>query len=156
QPARPAYLGGLPGDARLGRDSRPTVAEKSEQVLLRLPVGVVLVNAGYDIQLINGAARRLLEIHGTAIDQDFVHVASRLPSQALRSGIDHAFKGESSSVTLPIEDAGGRGQRVLRLSFDAHRVDQNGGGIDSAIVMIEDTSAAADAVAELEGRVSAT
>src|SRR5262245_26920055 len=105
QPARPAYLGGLTGDARLGRDSRPTVAEKSEQVLLRLPVGVVLVNAGYDIQLINGAARRLLEIHGTAIDQDFVHVASLLPSQALRSGIDHAFKGESSSITLPLEDA---------------------------------------------------
>ena len=46
--------------------------------------GVVLVDKGYDIQLINGAARRALEIHGTAVDRDFVHLASVVPSQPLR------------------------------------------------------------------------
>ena len=66
---------GLTGAAR-ARDGRPTLADTSERILLRLPIGVVLVDRGYDMQLINLAARRALEIHGTAVDRDFVHLAS--------------------------------------------------------------------------------
>ena len=41
---------------------------------------MIVVDPHYDIIRINTAARRVLGIHGTAFDQDFVHLADALPS----------------------------------------------------------------------------
>lgn len=141
------------GDGR-GRDSRPTLAEKSEQILLRLPMGVVLVDRGYDIQLINGAARRALEIHGTAVDRDFVHLASVVPSQPLRSGIDRALDGENTVIDLQTEDTSGGGARTLRLSFEGYGAD-GGSASDAALIIVEDMTETAARVSALEDRGSA-
>ena len=142
----------LGADARAARDTRPTIAEKSEQILLRLPMGVVLVDRGYDIHLINGAARRALEIHGTAVDRDFVHLASVVPSQPLRSGIDRALEGETSRVELRTEDTSGGGTRTLRLTFEGHRMDGASGGPDSALIIVEDMTDVSTRISELEDR----
>ena len=57
-------------------------AAPAEGILLGLDIGVIVVDPHYDIIRINTAARRVLGIHGTAFDQDFVHLADALPSTA--------------------------------------------------------------------------
>jgi two-component system CheB/CheR fusion protein len=65
-----------------------------------LPIGIVTVDRSYDIHWLGGAARRLLAIHGSAIGQDFLHLATRLPATDVRAGIDAAFRGETSTRVL--------------------------------------------------------
>ena len=142
-------------ESRSLRDTRPTIAEKSEQILLRLPMGVVLVDSGYDIQIINSAARRALEIHGTAVDRDFVHLASVVSSQPLRAGIDRAIDGESTTIELQTEDTSGAGTRTLRLSFEGYRLDGSPGTPDSALILVDDLTDMSATVAALEDRGSA-
>ncbi|HET9085738.1 MAG TPA: CheR family methyltransferase, partial [Candidatus Limnocylindrales bacterium] len=137
------------------RDNRPTIAEKSEQILLRLPMGVVLVDRGYDIHLINGAARRAFEIHGTAVDRDFVHLASVVPSQPLRSGIDRALEGDNSSIELHTEDTSGGGMRTLRLTFEGHRIGGGSAVPDSVLVIVEDLTDVTARMSLLEDRGTA-
>ena len=72
--------------------------ETAEALLLDLGLGVVVVDARYDITRINTAARRLLGIHGLAFDQDFIHLAESLPSTAVRAAIDAALGGETTSA----------------------------------------------------------
>ena len=62
--------------------------ERAEEVVRRLPVGVAIVNQRYDLEVINGVARELLGVHGLALGQDLIHLAQRIPSTALRAGID--------------------------------------------------------------------
>ena len=63
-------------------------AAPAEGILLGLDVGVIVVDPHYDIIRINTAARRVLGIHGTAFDQDFVHLADALPSTQIRNAIE--------------------------------------------------------------------
>ncbi|HKS71365.1 MAG TPA: chemotaxis protein CheB, partial [Ktedonobacterales bacterium] len=62
-PQRPRIEAALAGAHHISRRLRPN----ADTLLLQLPVGVVIVDRRYDIQLINSAARRLLAIHGAAI-----------------------------------------------------------------------------------------
>ena len=66
-----------------------------ETVLRQLALGIAIVDRRYDITFINGAARRLLGIHGVAVGQDFIHLAQRIPSSPLRTAIDAVLRGES-------------------------------------------------------------
>ena len=79
-----------------------STAERAESVLLRLPLGVAIVNAAYDTQFVNTAARGLLGIHGAAIGQDFIHQARSLPTNELRDAVDRALAGESSVATFEV------------------------------------------------------
>jgi two-component system, chemotaxis family, CheB/CheR fusion protein len=82
------------------------VAESSasaENLLLELSVGIVVVDPGYDIIRINTAARRLLGIHGTAYDQDFIHLAEVLPPGPIRAAIDTAIAGKTTSAVFEVE-----------------------------------------------------
>jgi len=75
------------GATRRDVGRRPERTEAVEKVLLELSVGVVVIDRRYDIERINGAARRLLGIHGIAFDQDFITSPSpcRPPPCARRS-----------------------------------------------------------------------
>lgn len=66
-----------------------------ETALLNLPFGIVIVNRSYDIQIINGAARRMFGIHASAVNEDFLHLVQYVPLDRMRQAIDAAFKGES-------------------------------------------------------------
>ena len=66
--------------------------ERNDNIVLRMPVGVVVVDRRYDIQTLNNAARRMFGVHGPAIGEDFVHLAQGVPSQQLREAIDAALR----------------------------------------------------------------
>jgi two-component system CheB/CheR fusion protein len=86
-------------------DDRPAdvAMPPAEGVLLALDVGVVVVDPHYDIVRINTAARRMLGIHGSAFEQDFVHLADVLPSSPVRTAIDAALKGKTSQAVYEVE-----------------------------------------------------
>jgi two-component system CheB/CheR fusion protein len=96
---RPAPPDQLHGQEDPGRES---TAERAMSVLLRLPIGVVIVNATYDTEFVNTAARALLGIHGAAIAQDFVHQARALPTNQLRDAIDRALAGDEVQITSEV------------------------------------------------------
>ncbi|HWE60578.1 MAG TPA: CheR family methyltransferase, partial [Chloroflexota bacterium] len=74
--------------------------------LLALPIGVIVVDRRYDIQMMNGAASRLLGLHDVAIGQDLIHLARDLPAGQLRALIDAAFEEDASdSAVIPIAGA---------------------------------------------------
>jgi two-component system CheB/CheR fusion protein len=70
-----------------------------ENLLLNLPIGVVIIDRHYDIQEINGAARRLLGIHTVAVGDDLLHLAQNMPNKAFRAAIDRAIR-EKIAATL--------------------------------------------------------
>ncbi|HEX6289418.1 MAG TPA: CheR family methyltransferase [Herpetosiphonaceae bacterium] len=74
-----------------------------ENLLLTLPVGVVVVDQRYDIQVINSAARRLLGIHTSAIGEDFVHLAQHVPHHPLRAAIDRAMRDTVATTLDEVE-----------------------------------------------------
>jgi two-component system CheB/CheR fusion protein len=124
--------------------------------LLRLPIGVVVLNPDYDIQFINSAARQLLGIHGTALGNDFVHEARDIPSQLLRDGIDGARDGRESRVYIdqPSRATGGQQVRTLRLSFLPHAIEQQGAEtLAAALVIVEDTSETTAEMRSLTDRI---
>jgi two-component system CheB/CheR fusion protein len=106
--APPGGGGGVGGLARIApgpgmldaagpRGLRPPLrarssTERIEGLLMQLPVGVVVVDRRYDIHVINGAARRLLGIHTSAVGEDFVHLAQGVPASVVRQMIDDAFQ----------------------------------------------------------------
>jgi two-component system CheB/CheR fusion protein len=136
---RPRGLDGL--GLRAGRtDGRPTQVERADQVLTRLPIGIVVLAQDYDIQFVNTAARQLLGIHGTAVGQDFVHEARDIPSDLLRRGIDQARESDESTIDVRIEAAGTTIGRSLRLTFLAHRANPERHVADAVIIAITDTS----------------
>ncbi|MCC6175451.1 MAG: PAS domain-containing protein [Chloroflexi bacterium] len=129
---------------RAPRDSQRSgvVSDRMEHLLLRLPVGVVLVDRQYDIQFINGTARRLLEIHTPAVGDDLIHLISALPTGPLRGAIDRAFRGETDDVSFDVgaPDAEGR-FRYVRLSCRAETIEARDGPLDTVIVLVEDVTA---------------
>ncbi|HEU4571624.1 MAG TPA: CheR family methyltransferase, partial [Candidatus Limnocylindrales bacterium] len=131
--------------ARASRDGgrQAGVTEKAETLLLRLPVGIVVVDRHYDIQTINAAARRLLAIHGPAINDDLVHL---LPQQAVsdvRAALDAAFHGESGTVVFDanLPEAGETELRSVEVR--CHPLGEVGSSVVEAVLVVAtDVSAA--------------
>jgi two-component system, chemotaxis family, CheB/CheR fusion protein len=71
-----------------------SIVERSDQLLLRLPVSVVVIDRDYDVQLINAAARRTLGIHGQAIGEDLIHLLDSAIGRRVKALIDRAFRGQ--------------------------------------------------------------
>ena len=115
-------------------------AVAAEGLLLDLAVGVVVVNPDYDIVRINSAARRLLGIHGTAFDQDFIHLAESLPAAPLRAAIDAALTGSTTTADFEIDVAAGAGNgaRYVEATFTAQRGES--AAIEGAVIELTDVS----------------
>ena len=135
-----------PRSASARGELRPAHArgETAEQVLLDLPIGVVVVDRRYDIQAINAAARRLLGLHSTAIGEDLVHLARRVPSDRLRSLIDRAFEGGSVTERVevrPVEATPGT-VLVLEITCFPRRTDAPGQPFDTIVILVTDVTPA--------------
>jgi two-component system CheB/CheR fusion protein len=65
---------------------------KGDYLLHGLPFGLVIVDRTYDIHFINGQARRLFEIHSTALDQDLIHLVRQFDPLQLRRMVDEAVQ----------------------------------------------------------------
>jgi two-component system CheB/CheR fusion protein len=116
--------------------------ETAEQLLLDLPIGVVVVDRRYDVQAINAAARRLLSVHSTAVGEDLVHLARRVPADRLRGVIDRAFGGGSASDRIevrPVEAAPGT-VRTLEVTCFPRRGDSNRQAVDSVVLLVSDVT----------------
>src|SRR5436190_7187417 len=122
----------------MGADTGPSPAEA---ILLGLGVGVVVVDSGYDIVRINTAARRVLGIHGTAFEQDFIHLADALPSTAVRNAIDAALRGKASHGVYEIEaiDVASDATRFVEVSIRPDR--GRSGAIEGVVVLLTDVTA---------------
>lgn len=145
---KPASAG--QGDAPLAR-----APERTENVLLHLPIGVVSVDRRYDISQINNSARRLLGVHGRAIGDDLIHMVQTAPPLALREAIDAALRGEPTitGFQAPEVDPGSDAPRYLELSCSPMRSEVERGAIVGAVLLVRDVSAGARTRRSLEERV---
>lgn len=75
-----------------------------ERMLHRLPFGVVVVDRAYDIQEINGEARRLFGIHTTALRQDLIHLVQQIDAMQLRRLIDTAVQSQQGAQGLLVSN----------------------------------------------------
>jgi two-component system CheB/CheR fusion protein len=116
--------------------------ETAEQLLLDLPIGVVVVDRRYDVQAINGAARRLLSVHSTAIGEDLIHLARRLPADRLRSLIDRAFEGSTPAERIEVRPIGAPPgtSRLLEVTCFPRRVEAPGQAIENVAVLVADVT----------------
>jgi two-component system CheB/CheR fusion protein len=116
-----------------------------DSLLRQLPIGIVRIDANYDIVSINPAAAALLQIRGVAVGKDLVHLAHDIPSNDLRNGIEEALAGRRWSHTfeVPSPNVADRGPAWIRL--ETHRFPVDGevtaGAARGAIVVIEDVTA---------------
>jgi len=166
----PGRLGGLPATApprplpgrRAATPEAPTAtaverehrrpSERADAILLRLPVGVCVVDASYDTVFVNTAARALVGIHGSAIGQDFVHQARALDSAALRQSIDRALAGDSVTARFDVTSETPVGApRTLELSF-APASSAGEGSDRQVVVTVLDISADVVAQSDSESR----
>jgi two-component system, chemotaxis family, CheB/CheR fusion protein len=125
-------------DVQVSADS----TEAAEKLLLDLGLGVVVVDSRYYITRINTAARRMLGIHGLAFDQDFVHLAESLPSTAIRTAIDAALGGKTTTSAFEVEatDVAAKGSRFIEAVV---RPDvRKAGAVDGAVIELTDISRA--------------
>ena len=145
KPVRPPRDVELPLEAaiRTTRRDAQAAAESTEGVealLLELGVGVVVVDERYYITRINTAARRMLGIHGLAFDQDFIHLAESLPSTALRTAIDGALGGSSTTTVHEIEsdEVSADGSRFIETVV--RPVGRQAGSVGGAVVELRDVT----------------
>ena len=125
---------------RRDAESEADPMASAEGILLGLDVGVVVVDPQYDIVRINTAARRVLGVHGTAFDQDFVHLADALPSTAVRSAIDGALKGKSSTAVYQIESEDVATDETRHVEATIRPYRGVAGSIDGAVIELTDVS----------------
>ncbi|MGH2517870.1 MAG: CheR family methyltransferase [Ktedonobacterales bacterium] len=84
RPAQPSPRVPAPRHARL-------LSERLGDIVFDAAVGVVVVDAQYDIQIINVRALHLLGIFTDAAGKDLVHLTRSIPPAPLRAAIDAAF-----------------------------------------------------------------
>ena len=111
-----------------------------EGVLLGLDAGVVVVDAQYDIVRINTAARRMLGIHGTAFEQDFVHLADVLPSSEVRTAIDAALKGKTSHAVHEVEAADVASDSTRHLETTMRPLLDDAGHVTAVVIELTDVT----------------
>lgn len=119
-----------------------TIRERAELMLLNLPVGFAVIDSHYDIQSINTAARRTLGIHGTAVGEDFVHLAQILPSNELRGAIDAAFREstEQRLQEIPVASTPDGVERYLDIACYPSPGGEGADGDPSLVVLISDVT----------------
>ena len=150
--SEPAWAVGNPANTL--REVRPPTGDRLDGLLLRMPVGMVVIDASYDIQFVNAAARRLLGIHGPAIGSDFVHLANQVPSEELRAAVATVLQGAPRVATRPFEvqsDDGGETTHV-QLVLQPHRR----GAVDplaGVVIVVLDVSDVVRDRSELEVRL---
>ncbi len=116
----------------------------SDNLLLKLPIGVVVIDHHYDIQEINGAARRLLAIYQSAIGEDLVHLATSLPPRVLRSAIDRTLQSQEPVVLeeVPIEVVHSGEQTYLHVSCYPQIYTEQEKSIRHVLLLIQDVTRA--------------
>jgi two-component system CheB/CheR fusion protein len=133
-----------PEQSRTLRETQRThiARERFEGLLLNLPLGVVVVDRRYDIQAINGAARRFFGIHGAGIGDDFLHLVQTMPPAPLRAAIDAALRGDipvTGEEVAATELATGT-VRYLELACYPQKITDGTDAVDAVLITVQDTT----------------
>lgn len=153
QLARPRLL---PDLGSRGADGEPLHVARPDDVILRLPIGVVVVGARYRIASINLAARSMLGVHGAAVGEDLVHQAHPEAGGSLRRLIDEAARGRGGELTVrvPPLDAGSESERVLAVTAQPEGGDGGDQGAEAVVLVVRDTTAEEAERSRLDSAVS--
>jgi two-component system, chemotaxis family, CheB/CheR fusion protein len=108
----------------------PRTAERLEQVLHDLPIGIVVINREFDIQAINATARRLLGIHTPAVGEDVVHLAYRTLGTSLSDAVNAALNGESVHIVQGLTSLPDTPGDVRYLDLSAFVLHPSGESVD--------------------------
>jgi two-component system, chemotaxis family, CheB/CheR fusion protein len=123
------------------------------ELLLRfLPVGVVIIDRSYNLLTANGAARRLLGLHDTGNEQDFLHAVRGIPYAEVRNSIDKVFM-ERGTVVMPeveLSVATGGNGRFVALSVAIMQMQVDAGMLDLVIISISDVTEQVQTTRQLE------
>ena len=137
-----------PGGREVGggaRQRRPATAAGAAGggLLDRLPVGVAIVDRGYDIVAINDAARRLLSISGVAVGEDFLHAMQEAPYAEVRKTIDETFRdGKTAQAEeFVVEEAVTGEPSYLRLTCHPQQSADEGKPPENVLLTVEDVTA---------------
>jgi two-component system CheB/CheR fusion protein len=112
----------------------------SNNLLLNLPIGVIVVNQRYDVQEINGAARRLLAVFQSAIGEDLVHLAGNLPPRVLRPAIDQTIQTQEPVIIdeIAMEARPSGEQTFLQISCYPQTYEQSDSTNRYVLLLIQD------------------
>lgn len=126
-----------------------------ESALLKLPVGLVVVNRQYDIQAINSMARVFLAIHGAAIGEDLIHLVQPALHLPLRRAIDMAFRtGTAASIDeIAVDGLSTDEIHYLQITCHPQRSEGDRGPIDTVLVVIAEVTGLVRPRIELEQRL---
>ncbi len=92
----------IPPEVSASLSRLSTTRERLGALVLGLPLGVLVVDRHYDIQVINTAACELLGIYRPAIGEDILHLVEGVPMAALRTALDAAFRPELHNAASPV------------------------------------------------------
>jgi two-component system CheB/CheR fusion protein len=114
-----------------------------EDLLNRLPVGVVVVARDYTIEVINAAARQMLTISGVGVGQDFLHAMQEAPYAEVRKTIDEVFREgrTTQSDAFAVEETTTGDPSYLRLTCHPRHAEIEGQRMKSVLVAVEDVTA---------------
>ncbi|HLJ81266.1 MAG TPA: ATP-binding protein, partial [Ktedonobacterales bacterium] len=96
-------------------------SERLGEIVFDATVGVAVVDAQYDIQIINVRALRLLGIFTDAIGKDLVHLTRSIPAATLRAAIDAAFEASETDVDPDANASAGAGALVTAETIQGER-----------------------------------
>ena len=149
-----------PARAPIGEQSRAareivqsrSPRERWEAILLNLPVGIVVVDRRYDIQVINSAARQFFGIHPAAIGDDFIHLTQTVPTAPLRAAIDAAFRGDApvTSEALADTDLATGESRDLEIACYPQKLENGAEATDSVLILVTNVTSRAQSRRNME------
>ncbi|HYH11888.1 MAG TPA: ATP-binding protein, partial [Thermomicrobiales bacterium] len=124
------------------QEERPQrTARQSARIIDTMLVGVVTVERDYHIRSINVAARRLMNLHSAAMGEDLIHRVPAELAQALRTGIDDAFQGETITTDLRLNrDVVDDGGRDFTVTFAPVPSEREGESVEFVTLEIVDIS----------------
>ena len=120
----------------------PRLGDRDERNLLKLPVGMVVVDRRYDIRAINSIARRLLAIYSAALGDDLIHIAPGVPHRLLREAIDRTFRSGTPTSLRPfaVNETANDGHRSLQITCYAQRAENDQGPIETVLLIVNDVT----------------
>lgn len=131
------------GGTLVNRRDVQRIRSTADTLLLRVPVGVVIVDRRYDIQMINSAARRFLSIHTPAIGEDLIHIVRGVPQTRLREAIDQTFRnGEPVTIEeITVEELTRDEPRYLQMSCHPQPSEDEANTVETVMVVVQDVTA---------------
>ena len=118
---------------------RPPTQDVVTAYINSWPVGVVVVDANYDILEINSAARAMFQIHGVGVGSDLIHL---IPTEGdkLREMVDGVLSGEQVEIAvILVEDVVTGVDRWLQVYCSTQRPRGSPNGQTAGLVIVDVT-----------------